>query len=164
MNLKFKKLRPGAKLPARATETSSGLDLCAWGPGKGAGGSVVVATMAEYESEQWLGSDGGISPGWTAVFWTGIAVELPGGFEAQVRGRSSLSKLGLVVHVGTIDNDYRGEIGVCITNAGRKEWAPKPGDRIAQLVIAPVALPDAEWSDELSDTERGAGGFGSTGK
>lgn len=100
-----------------------------------------------------------------AVIPTGISVQLPDGYEAQVRGRSGLNaNYGIVVPTGTIDADYRGEIGVVVYNLSREPYTIHPGDRIAQLVISPVI--QAEWQqvDALDKTDRGEGGFGSTGK
>lgn len=101
-------------------------------------------------------------------FGTGISLALPPGFEGQVRGRSGLAlNHGLVVVTGTIDADYRGEIGVVLFNHGTEAYTVRPGDRIAQLVIAPVTRIDPVLVDELAElgeTDRGAGGFGSTGR
>jgi len=99
-----------------------------------------------------------------ACIRTGIAIELPPGFEAQVRGRSGLAaKDGILVHVGTIDQSYRGEIIVIAWNFGTSIWQIKPGDRIAQLVVAPVARADLVAVEALGDTDRGTNGIGSTG-
>lgn len=98
---------------------------------------------------------------------TGIALELPVGFEAQVRPRSGLAaKEGVTVlnTPGTIDSDYRGEIKVILINNSTKRFFVEPGMRIAQLVVKPVVVPVIEYVDELSMTDRGEGGFGSTGK
>ena len=100
-----------------------------------------------------------------ASFPTGVHIQLPEGYEAQVRGRSGLNKNhGIVVPTGTIDADYRGDIGVVVYNISREPYTIHPGDRIAQLVIAPVI--QAEWQqvDHLDKTDRGENGFGSTGK
>jgi dUTP pyrophosphatase len=128
--LKVKRLRPGARLPERATEGSSGLDL--------------FACIEE--------------PG------SGVAIELPRGFDVQVRPRSGLSTKGVGVAFGTIDSDYRGEVLVTMYLFGdREEYRVNHGDRIAQLVIVRLAdLPLTEVS-ELSVTARGSGGHGSTG-
>ena len=99
------------------------------------------------------------------VLYTGIHIQLPEGYEAQVRGRSGLNRdHGIVVPVGTIDADYRGEIGVVVYNISREPYIIKPGDRIAQLVICPVVQADWQQVDHLDKTDRGEGGFGSTGK
>lgn len=101
-----------------------------------------------------------------AIVPTGIAIELPVGFEAQVRPRSGLAaKSGITVlnTPGTIDSDYRGEVGVILVNLSTKRFFVERGMRIAQMVIKPVVKPEFEYVDELSLTGRGAGGFGSTG-
>ncbi len=98
---------------------------------------------------------------------TGIAVEIPSGFEGQVRprsGRALREGLTLVNTPGTIDSDYRGEIQVIVVNLGREPVTIERGDRIAQLVIAPVARATVVEVDDLSDTSRGGGGFGHTGR
>jgi dUTP pyrophosphatase len=141
--LKVKKLRPGARLPHRSTEGSSGLDLHAC---LGAGASLL------------LGRDPKRVP-------TGIALEIPPGYDAQLRPRSGLSLQGVGVTLGTIDSDYRGEILVTMHLFGtRNDFRINDGDRIAQLVIAPLAdLPVLEV-EELSETDRGERGHGSTGQ
>lgn len=96
---------------------------------------------------------------------TGVRISLPDGYEAQVRGRSGLNrKQGIVVPVGTIDADYRGEIGVVLYNLSREPVTIMHGDRIAQLVICPVIQAEWEQVENLDKTDRGEGGFGSTGK
>jgi len=98
---------------------------------------------------------------------TGIAVEIPPGYEGQVRprsGRALREGLTLLNTPGTIDSDYRGEIQVIMVNLGREPVSIEPGDRIAQLVIAPVARVELVEVDELDDTSRGGGGFGHTGR
>lgn len=106
-----------------------------------------------------------IAPGARALVPTGLAIALPPGYEAQVRPRSGLALrngISLVNSPGTIDADYRGEIGVILINHGSEPAAINRGDRIAQLVVAPVIR--IAWREEaLDDTDRGAGGFGSTG-
>jgi len=107
-----------------------------------------------------------LAPGERRLVPTGLAVELPPGHEGQVRPRSGLAArhgVGMVNAPGTIDADYRGEIGVLLVNHGRDPVSFSRGDRIAQLVIAPVVRAEVELVDELSDTSRGGGGFGSTG-
>jgi len=140
--LRVQLLRPGARLPQRATPGASGLDLfaCIEAPG-----SVEV------------GRDPVRVP-------TGIAIEVPPGYEAQVRPRSGLSAQGVGVTFGTIDSDYRGEVLVTMYLFGSREsHTIRHGDRIAQLVIARLAeLPVVE-AQALSPTERGRGGHGSTG-
>lgn len=95
--------------------------------------------------------------------WTGLNVAIPSGYEGQVRGRSSLTLRGILVPLGTIDSDYRGEIGVTMFNLSSETQTIERGSRIAQLVICPVVA-DVEFTDEpLDGTERGTAGFGSTG-
>lgn len=108
-----------------------------------------------------------LAPGERRLVPTGLALELPPGHEGQVRARSGLALrhgVALVNAPGTIDSDYRGEVGVILVNLGQ---APVPfarGDRIAQLVIAPVVRAALELVDDLAGSHRGAGGFGSTGQ
>ena len=107
-----------------------------------------------------------IAPGARALVPTGLALELPPGFEAQVRPRSGLAlEHGITVlnTPGTIDADYRGEVGVLLVNLGERPFTVARGQRIAQLVVAPVAAVQLVSADELDPTPRGAGGFGSTG-
>mgnify|MGYP000889899173 CR=1 FL=1 len=127
------------KIPTRAHPTDSGLDLFA------ASGAV-------------------IHPGMTCRIRTGIAVAIPEGFEGQVRPRSSLASRGVYALLGTIDQGYRGEIGVILTNISTERYQVHEGDRVAQLVVCPVALPVPVVVSILDDTERGQGGFGSTGQ
>jgi dUTP pyrophosphatase len=106
-----------------------------------------------------------IQPGERVCLPTGIAVEIPPGFEGQVRPRSGLArKLGVATFLGTIDHDYRGEIGVTLVNHGSEAVVIGPGDRIAQLIIAPVVRVELVEVAELGETMRGASGFGSTGR
>ncbi len=130
-------------LPSYATSRSAGMDL-------------LCAEVAEIS----------IAPGSRAMIATGIAIQLPDGFEAQVRPRSGLAaKHGVTVlnSPGTIDADYRGEIKVILINLGYEPVTFARGDRIAQMVIAPVT--QATWSEvvSLEESDRGSGGFGSTG-
>ena len=107
-----------------------------------------------------------LAPGERALVPTGLALELPAGFEAQVRPRSGLAhRHGVTVlnAPGTIDADYRGEIQVILINHGKETFSIARGDRIAQLVIAPVAAVTLEQAEILGITERHTGGFGSTG-
>jgi dUTP pyrophosphatase len=132
------------ELPAYETVASAGLDLRAH-----LDGSVSLA------------------PGARRLIPTGLRLEIPTGFEAQVRPRSGLAlKCGLTVlnAPGTIDADYRGDVGVILINLSTEEQQIEPGDRIAQLVFAPVT--QARWEEvtELDSSDRGTGGFGSTGK
>ena len=107
-----------------------------------------------------------LSPGERTLIPTGIALEIPEGFEAQVRPRSGLAqKHGVTVlnSPGTIDSDYRGEIKVLLINLGDKSVIMRRGDRIAQLVISPILMVTLERAKSLATTGRGSGGFGSTG-
>lgn len=143
MNLNFIKKTKTAKVPQYATAGAAGLDLCA---------DVTVRTV--------------IHPGERKLIPTGIAIQLPIGFEAQIRPRSGLAlKHGITVlnAPGTIDSDYTGDIGVILYNASDVVFDVMPGDRIAQMVIAPFVRVVLDEVGELSATERGDGGFGSTG-
>ena len=107
-----------------------------------------------------------LSPGERKLIKTGLHIELPEGYEAQVRPRSGLAfKKGITVlnSPGTIDADYRGDIGVILVNHSNEEFAVNSGDRIAQLVISKFEKIDWETSDEINSTSRGDSGFGSTG-
>jgi len=108
-----------------------------------------------------------LAPGERRLVPTGLAVEIPPGHEGQVRPRSGLALrhgLGMVNSPGTIDSDYRGEVGVLLVNWGREAVALARGERIAQLVVAPVTRVELELADSLVDSGRGSGGFGSTGR
>jgi dUTP pyrophosphatase len=107
-----------------------------------------------------------LAPGERRLVPTGLSVEIPPGHEGQVRPRSGLAVrhgVALVNAPGTIDSDYRGEVGVLLVNLGQAPVSFTRGDRIAQLVIAPVTRAEIRLVEELSGTERGGGGFGSTG-
>ena len=107
-----------------------------------------------------------LEPGERILVPTGYAVALPEGHEGQVRPRSGLALhhgISVVNTPGTVDEDYRGEIGVVLINHGSEPFEIEPGMRIAQLVVAPVARVDVELVEELDDTDRGDGGYGSTG-
>ena len=139
--LKIQRLRPEAKPPARATEGASGLDLYACLP----------------DGELSLGLDPVRVP-------TGIALEIPPGYDVQVRPRSGLSLKGVGVAFGTVDSDYRGEVLVTMWVFGsRGEYIVRHGDRIAQLVVSALAEVDLEEVETLGATTRGAHGHGSTG-
>ena len=108
-----------------------------------------------------------LEPGQRALIPTGLRIEIPAGYEVQVRPRSGLAlKHGITLPntPGTIDSDYRGPLGVILMNAGQESFEVAHGERIAQLVVAPVVQADFQFVDELSETERGSGGFGSTGR
>lgn len=141
MILKVKKLSPGAILPRYAHPGDAGLDLCA------------------SEALQ-------LAPGAAGLVRTGLAIELPPGTEAQVRPRSGLAlkhQVTVLNAPGTIDEGYRGEVGVILVNHGRAAFSVEPGMKIAQLVVQPVLRVDVQEAPDLSDTRRGQGGFGSTG-
>lgn len=104
--------------------------------------------------------------GATVAVPTGFAIAVPRGYEAQVRPRSGLAlkhSIGLMNSPGTIDSDYRGEVRILLTNYGTQPFTIRRGDRIAQMVVAPVFAVAWKEVDQLSDTDRGAGGFGHTG-
>ncbi len=108
-----------------------------------------------------------LEPGKRAVIPAGFAIEIPRGFEGQVRPRSGLAAehgVTMLNSPGTIDPDYRGEVKVIAVNLGDENFTIKPGDRIAQLIISPVASPSFEVVYELTPAKRGCGGFGSTGR
>jgi dUTP pyrophosphatase len=107
-----------------------------------------------------------ILPGSCALIPSGFSIELPPGFEAQIRPRSGLaikSSIGILNAPGTIDSDYRGEVKIILSNFGRTEFTVNRGDRIAQMIVARYARVSWETSDTLEGTDRGAGGFGHTG-
>ena len=143
--LKIKKVQEQAIVPHRATEGSAGLDLCA----------CIDAPLT-------------LEGGQTALIPTGIAIEIPSpAYGAFVFPRSGLSikhGIGLLNSVGVIDSDYRGEIKVGVINQIAEPYTIQPNERIAQLVLIPVSTMPVEEVTELSDTERGKGGYGSTGK
>lgn len=108
-----------------------------------------------------------LDAGARALIPTGFAMEIPAGFEVQVRPRSGLALkhgISMVNTPGTIDADYRGPVGILLINHGSEPFLISHGDRIAQFVVAPVVQGDYQLADALSDTARGIGGFGSTGK
>lgn len=107
-----------------------------------------------------------LQPGERALIPTGIRIALPPGYEAQIRPRSGLALkygIGMVNSPGTIDSDYRGEIAVILINWGQEPFTIRRGDRIAQMVVAPVARIEWQIEESLPPTERGEGGFGHTG-
>ncbi len=123
----------------------------------------VGASGADLKSKE----DGILNPGERRLIKTGVFVELPAGYEAQVRPRSGLAlKYGITMlnSPGTIDSDYRGEIGVIMINHGSEPFVYKKGDRIAQLVISQYSRAEFKITSSLTETIRGAGGFGHTGK
>ncbi|WP_299503422.1 dUTP diphosphatase [uncultured Roseobacter sp.] len=125
----------------------------------GAAGADVRANLPDGDAQ--------IAPGDRALIPTGLQMEIPEGYEVQVRPRSGLAlKHGimLVNSPGTIDSDYRGPVGIIVMNAGQDPFVVTHGMRIAQLVVAPVVQGDFAIVGSLSETDRGAGGFGSTGR
>ncbi len=141
--VQLRRLRSDAKLPCYMSAAAAGADL-----------SAAIDEALH------------MAPGARAAVATGLAIAIASGHEGQVRPRSGTAlKLGLTVvnAPGTIDSDYRGELKVLLVNLGSAEVVIEPGQRIAQLIIAPVVQAEFVEVDALSDTERGAGGFGSTG-
>lgn len=141
MRLKIKKLRPDARLPEYKKAGDAGFDL--------------------HCLEEVL-----VGPGQTAILPTGLAFAIPDGYEMQIRLRSGAAlKTPLIIPnaPGTIDSGYRGEVGVIVRNLSEKSFRVGKGERIAQGVIAPVARAEFQEEGELPESERGGGGFGSTG-
>jgi len=141
MNVKIKNLS-GFELPSYETKGAAGLDLRS-----------TEAIILE--------------AGARALVGTGLFLEIPAGFEAQIRPRSGLAikyGISMVNSPGTIDSDYRGEIKVILINHGQESFNIAVGDRIAQMVFAPVIQANWEPVDEVGESERGGGGFGSTGR
>lgn len=139
-----KKLREGAILPTFGSAQAAGADLYAC-----------------------LERDVTIAPGETAFIPTGLAMELPRGYAGLIYARSGLAckrRLAPANKVGVVDSDYRGEFIVALHNHGTQPQTISTGERIAQLVVTPVLIPEYIEVETLSDTQRGAGGFGSTGK
>jgi len=139
-----KKLNSKVKLPSYKTEGSSGMDLIAF-----------VDKPIE------------IKPNNSALIPTGLSIAIPEDFEVQIRPRSGLaakSNISVLNTPGTIDSDYRGELKVILFNHGNKNFVVKNNERIAQMVLTPTFKIDFEEVDNLPDTVRGSGGFGSTGK
>ena len=142
MTLRFKRIHPDAVMPAYAHASDAGMD---------------VRSVADLV----------IPAGGRALVPTGLVAIIPPMYEIQVRPRSGLAlKHGVTVlnTPGTIDSGYRGEIGVILANFGDKDFPVAKGDKVAQLVFAPVVQPEVLETDTIDDTDRGAGGFGSTGK
>ena len=142
MNIAIKKLKPTARVPAYQTAQAAGMDLhaCVDTP----------VTLLPMERQ---------------LIPTGFAIALPSGYEAQIRARSGLSikhGITMVNGVGTIDADYRGEVGVLVINLGAEAFVIEPDMRIAQMVIARYEQAVMQEVDELDETVRGEGGFGST--
>ena len=141
--MKIKVVSKSGILPEYETEGSAGMDIRAY-----------------------LEEDIVLGPGKRALVPTGLFTEIPAGFEIQIRARSGLAVkhgIGLVNGIGTIDSDYRGEIKVPLINWGEEPFTITNGDRIAQMVVCRYEKAELEQAESLSDTERGAGGFGHTG-
>ena len=139
-----KKLDPKVQLPSYITEGSSGMDLMAF-----------------------IKDSIKIAPNTTALIPTGISIAISNDVEIQIRPRSGLaakSSISVLNTPGTIDSDYRGELKIILFNHSNQEFVVKNNDRIAQMVLMPVLKIDFEEVDDLPDTLRGSGGFGSTGK
>ena len=144
VKLLIKKLDKNIDLPKYKTEFSSGMDL--------------VANVKEVIT---------IEPGKTSIIPTGIAISIPAGYEVQIRPRSGLaakSRIGVLNSPGTIDADYRGEIKVILINLGNHLFKINKNDRIAQMILCPIAKIEFEEVNKLPNTKRGEGGFGSTGR
>lgn len=143
MKIEFKKLRSDAVLPQYQTENSAGMDVAA----------CIDAPVT-------------IEPHGRAIIPTGFAIALPPGYEAQIRARSGIAvKFGVMPAnaVGTIDSDYRGEVGVILLNTSNEDFVVEPGMRIAQMLITKYEKITWNEVDELDETARGTGGYGSTG-
>ena len=139
----IKRLSKEVSLPKYETSGSSGMDLAAN-----------------------IDANINIDPGKTAIIPTGLALSIPKGFEVQIRPRSGLAakqKISVLNTPGTIDADYRGEIKVILINLGQETFKVEKGLRVAQMVVCPVVQAHLKEVDDLSETERGKGGFGSTG-
>ncbi len=145
MKIRVKKLRPEATLPVRASENAAGYDLCA---------CIDTPSLT-------------IAVGETVKIGTGLAIEVPDGYFGAIFARSGIAaKRGLrpANCVGVADSDYRGEYIVALHNDSDREQTIEKGERIAQLIILPYLAPEFEEAESLDDTERGCGGYGSTGK
>jgi dUTP pyrophosphatase len=141
--IQIKKLSTSVSIPKYETPGSSGMDISAH-----------------------IENDIIIYPGEKALVSTGFSLSIPIGYEVQIRPRSGLAakkNITVLNTPGTIDADYRGEIKVILINLGKKKFIVENGDRIAQMVVCPIVQADLDEVKELSDTERGSGGFGSTG-
>ena len=141
--IQIKKLSPAVSIPKYETPGSSGMDVAAY----------IKNNIIIY-------------PGEKAIVSTGFSISVPIGYEVQIRPRSGLAakkNITVLNTPGTIDADYRGEIKIILINLGKEKFIIENGDRIAQMVVCPVVQADLEEVKELSNTERGSGGFGSTG-
>jgi dUTP diphosphatase len=146
--LKIRRLSACAKLPVRASEGAAGFDLFA------AQRTIIPGSQAR---------DGRVDIG-RALVPTGLAFSLPTGYVGRISSRSGLSvKQNIETGAGWIDADYRGEVKIELKNFSSRDFVVEEGDRIAQLIILPIAMPELELTDSLPSSERGTGGFGSTG-
>jgi dUTP pyrophosphatase len=139
--IKFKKVHPEAIIPKFQKDGDAGLDI--------------------HAIEDFI-----LNPGEHSLIGTGLKIEIPKGFEAQVRPRSGLAlknKITILNSPGTIDSGYRGDIGIMLMNHSKEKFEIKKGDRVAQLIIAKHETPEIIEVNELEDSERGEGGFGHTG-
>ena len=139
MKIKIKKLKDDAKLPTYAKLGDVGMDMYAME-------TVTIPPMGHHR------------------FWHGFALEFDTGFAAIVKDKSSISKAGLHTMGGVFDAGYRGEYNTHLVNLSGESYTVEEGDKVAQLVIYPIAIAELEETDTLSESERGEGGFGSTGK
>ena len=143
IKIQIKKLSSSVLTPAYETVGSSGMDVAAY-----------------------INNNIVINPGEKALVPTGFSIAIPKGYEVQIRPRSGLAakkNITVLNTPGTIDADYRGEIKVILINLGKEKFVVENGDRIAQMIVCPVVKAKLEEVNELSDTDRGSGGFGSTG-
>ena len=141
--IQIKKLSSSVSFPKYKTSGSSGMDIAAH-----------------------IKNNIIINPGEKALIATGFSIAIPKGYEVQIRPRSGLAikkNITVLNTPGTIDADYRGEIKVILINLGKEKFIIKNGERVAQMVVCPVVQASLEEVEELSDTQRGSGGFGSTG-
>ena len=139
MKIKVKKLKENAKLPKYHHTGDVGMDLY---------------SMEEYT----------VTPGEKHYFYHGFALEFPVGYAAIIKDKSSISKAGLHTMGGVFDAGFRGEYNTLLVNLSNEPYTVEIGDKVAQLVIFPVMIAELEETDELSDSSRGVGGFGSTGR
>jgi len=139
MKIKVKKLKENAKLPKYHHTGDVGMDLY---------------SMEEYT----------VAPGEKHYFYHGFALEFPVGYAAIIKDKSSISKAGLHTMGGVFDAGFRGEYNTLLVNLSNEPYTVEIGDKVAQLVIFPVMIAELEETDELSDSSRGVGGFGSTGR
>lgn len=139
MKIKIKKLKEGAKLPKYHNPGDVGMDMYAME-------TVTIPPMGHYR------------------FWHGFAMEFPEGYAAIVKDKSSISKIGLHTMGGVFDAGYRGEYNTHLVNLSGEPYTVEEGDKVAQLIIYPIVIAELEEADQLSESERGDKGFGSTGR